>query len=152
MTSEPNPALEPIINALEHIQHKGKRIPLNGNFDLKALIDDKRLLRYYRYDGSLTTPPCYETVIWTVLLEPLKLSLQQLHAFRFLHDEKAHLMQNTYRPVQKLGTRKLFRSFLAKDIEEDEQLRILMKLNHGQYLTYNINLIVLITSILMMLR
>ena len=33
---------------------------------------------YYRYDGSLTTPPCYQSVIWTVFDEPLTISANQV--------------------------------------------------------------------------
>jgi len=66
---------------------------------------------YYRYYGSLTTPPCYESVIWTILSEPLKISFDQLHAFHQLKNYKDQALINTYRPIQKLGTRKLFRSF-----------------------------------------
>ena len=84
------------------------------------MIDEKHLQRYYRYDGSLTTPPCYESVIWTVLQEPLYLSLKQLHAFQSLHEEKSKLMRNTYRPIQPMGTRKLFRSFHSEDRRDDE--------------------------------
>jgi carbonic anhydrase len=104
--------------------------------------------RYYRYDGSLTTPPCYESVIWSVLLEPLKLSLYQLHAFRYLHDDKAKLIENTYRPVRPLGTRILFRSFQSENIHEDTKPRMKLAENNGQYLINNMKLIIILISLL----
>ena len=105
------------------------------------MIGEDRMHRYYRYDGSLTTPPCYESVVWNVLLEPLKLSIHQLHAFRYLHDDHAKIISNTYRKVQPLGTRKLFRSFHAKDLEEDIKQRSAFNNNNGQYLKNNMKLI-----------
>jgi hypothetical protein len=112
------------------------------------LIGENRLRRYYRYDGSLTTPPCYESVIWSVLQEPLKLSLNQLNAFRGLHDEKNKVMQNTYRPTQNMGTRKLFRSFHEKNIDDEPQERIINGGSHGQYLSINMKIIFVLISFL----
>ncbi len=106
------------------------------------MIGEDRMRRYYRYDGSLTTPPCYESVVWNVLLEPLKLSIHQLHAFRYLHDAHSKIIANTYRKIQPLGTRKLFRSFHAKDLQEDIQQRMAFKDNNGQYLKNNMKLII----------
>jgi carbonic anhydrase len=54
--------------------------------------------QYYTYPGSLTTPPCTETVTWFVLHEAAQLSSEQLDAFR-------HILGNNFRPQQKLNGR-----------------------------------------------
>lgn len=54
----------------------------------------------YRYDGSLTTPPCSEGVKWNVLTAPIELSEEQIDAF------KAVVHANN-RPVQPLNEREL---------------------------------------------
>lgn len=53
---------------------------------------------YYRYEGSLTTPPCSPIVTWTVLKEHATLSQAQLDSFRMI-------MGNNFRPLQPLGGR-----------------------------------------------
>ena len=55
---------------------------------------------YYRYDGSLTTPPCKEGVSWFVLKNTIRISPQQLNAFRQLYS-------NNNRPVQPLNGREV---------------------------------------------
>ena len=55
---------------------------------------------YYRYDGSLTTPPCSEGVEWIVLTTSIEMSEAQIAAFKaIIHDNN--------RPVQPLNGRKL---------------------------------------------
>jgi len=54
---------------------------------------------YYRYNGSLTTPPCSEGVEWLVMKAPVSASKAQIEKF-------AHVMRHpNNRPVQPVGAR-----------------------------------------------
>ncbi|MBM3532237.1 MAG: carbonate dehydratase [Alphaproteobacteria bacterium] len=53
---------------------------------------------YFRYYGSLTTPPCSEGVLWTVYREPIEASEAQIRQF-------AQIFPNNARPVQPLNRR-----------------------------------------------
>lgn len=46
-------------------------------FEIRSLLP-KDLGRFYRYNGSLTTPPCYQSVIWTVFHERVQISKEQV--------------------------------------------------------------------------
>jgi carbonic anhydrase len=52
----------------------------------------------FRYEGSLTTPPCSETVTWTVMAQPQTVSASQIAAFATLFPYNA-------RPIQPLNRR-----------------------------------------------
>jgi len=54
---------------------------------------------YYRFNGSLTTPPCSEGVRWLVLTEPVTVSAGQVHAFEKIMGEPNN------RPVQPINAR-----------------------------------------------
>lgn len=75
----------------------------NGKADLETPVAAVDLLHadrdYYRYDGSLTTPPCSEGVRWFVLKRPAKASPEQL---RLVSEVMGH---GNNRPIQPLGAR-----------------------------------------------
>lgn len=56
-------------------------------------------MRYYYYNGSLTTPPCSEGVAWLLLKEPVEASSEQLEAFRSM------MGFDNNRPVQSVNSR-----------------------------------------------
>ena len=64
--------------------------------DVDALLSTARTS--YRYNGSLTTPPCSEGVSWIVMTTPIELSGEQVATFR-------RLIKDNNRPVQKLNGR-----------------------------------------------
>ena len=45
-------------------------------YDVSAMLPSDR--DYYRFDGSLTTPPCSEVVEWIIFKEPIVLSLEEV--------------------------------------------------------------------------
>lgn len=53
---------------------------------------------YYTYPGSLTTPPCSETVTWVMLQKPAQFTLAQYESFR-------RILGNNFRPLQNMNGR-----------------------------------------------
>ncbi|XP_053503810.1 carbonic anhydrase 4b [Ictalurus furcatus] len=99
-----------IINALPHIRFPGNKTVL-ASVSLKMLIPPHNtLMRYFRYSGSLTTPDCAESVIWTVFESTIKLSKKQLSTFSELWFENGTAMTDTFRPVQPRNGRTIFYS------------------------------------------
>ncbi|WP_374370979.1 carbonic anhydrase [Dongia sp.] len=58
---------------------------------------------FFRYQGSLTTPPCSEGVLWTVFKQPIEASPGQIEQF-------AKLFPTNARPVQGMNRRFLLES------------------------------------------
>ena len=50
------------------------------NVDLKSMVSKamERDEGYYHYSGSLTTPPCDQTVTWNVMKAPIYVSKAQV--------------------------------------------------------------------------
>lgn len=75
----------------------GRTITLESPISPDQLLPDNR--DYYRFNGSLTTPPCTEGVRWFVLKTPATASEEQLNAM------KTAIGKPNNRPVQAINAR-----------------------------------------------
>lgn len=112
-TERDNPNYAAIVAALGDVKNPKNETPIAA-MRMDSLIPDASLLNhYYRYQGSLTTPGCYESVTWTVFTQTIPLSRSQLSAFRSLwsaekNDNNLHLtLVNNFRPPQPLNNREV---------------------------------------------
>ncbi|WP_051999980.1 carbonic anhydrase [Caenispirillum salinarum] len=97
-----NPTLQTIFQAMP--AQAGERLSLPTLIPPRRLLppDDER--ESFRYQGSLTRPPCTEAVRWLVFTHPIEAAPEQIEAF-------ARLFPMNARPVQPLGRRYLLLDF-----------------------------------------
>ncbi|XP_061210205.1 receptor-type tyrosine-protein phosphatase gamma isoform X2 [Neopsephotus bourkii] len=119
-----NPALDPIIHGLKGVVHHEKETFLDP-FVLRELLPTS-LGSYYRYAGSLTTPPCSEIVEWIVFRRPVPISYHQLEAFYSIftteqqdHVKSVEYLRNNFRPQQSLNNRKVSKSAVKDAWRQD---------------------------------
>ncbi|MBN3277455.1 CAH4 anhydrase, partial [Polyodon spathula] len=110
-SGEDNPSYKGLIDALGRISHYGFNTTVK-DLRLDDLIPKQEdLARYYRYEGSLTTPGCNEAVVWTLFEKPIPLSRAQLTAFsQKLFFNTGKPMERIFRPVQQAHGRTVYRS------------------------------------------
>lgn len=95
---EENMGIKKIIEQLP--KEKNKKVGLIQMFNPGELFPRK--LEYYRYSGSLTTPPCSEGVRWIVIKTPAEASKEQIEAIR-------KIVGKNNRPIQPLNARVILR-------------------------------------------
>ena len=91
-----NPAFAPVWENLPH--EETEAIATGMIVNAADLLPTQQV--FYRYNGSLTTPPCSQGVLWSVMESPVEMSAQQIGAF-------TDIFQGTNRPVQPINTRTL---------------------------------------------
>lgn len=95
-----------LLNDLSNISFCDTSIAAPSGVSLDDLIQGVNLSSYYRYLGSLTTPNCFESVVWTVFKEPIGLSSDVIDLFSTLYigaNASSPLMINVYRGIQDLA-------------------------------------------------
>ncbi|KAI8488382.1 carbonate dehydratase [Branchiostoma belcheri] len=113
-----NPAFEPMLKYIANVSQSGTtfQYPMGDRFSLDSLLPTDRT-KFFRYNGSLTTPTCNEVVTWTVFKETISISRNQLTKFinsvyyEAQPNTVATKMQGNYRPPQALNGRTVYRSF-----------------------------------------
>ncbi|MDR0636801.1 MAG: carbonic anhydrase family protein [Treponema sp.] len=94
-----NEALKEAFAALpQQLTHEGSVKP-KVKINVADLFSDTQGV--YRYEGSLTTPPCTEGVKWTIAAEAIELSPAQIQAFTSLY-------ASNNRPIQALNGREVY--------------------------------------------
>jgi carbonic anhydrase len=91
---KPNPVFNKIVSTMP--AEEGPPVAADRAIDPNRLLPAGRA--YYRYEGSLTTPPCSETVDWFVFAEKLEVAEADIARFAKLYPMNA-------RPVQKRDRR-----------------------------------------------
>ncbi|XP_045696508.1 carbonic anhydrase 9 [Phyllostomus hastatus] len=110
---EENSAYEQLLSHLEEIAEEDSETWVPG-LDVSALLPSD-LSRYFRYEGSLTTPPCAQGVIWTVFNQTVRLSAKQLHTLSgSLWGPEDSRLQLNFRATQPLNGRIIEASFPAE--------------------------------------
>jgi len=82
-------------------ESEGPPVRADAAIDPNGFLPAK--VSYYRYSGSLTTPPCSETVDWLLLTDPIQVADADIARFAKLYPMNA-------RPVQKTSRRFVLRS------------------------------------------
>ena len=93
--SNENKTLKEIWNTMPKVA--GEKINLSSSVSANNILPDSR--DYYRFNGSLTTPPCSEGVLWLVMKQSITASKAQLDQFNQV------MHQPTNRPIQPVNAR-----------------------------------------------
>ncbi|KAM4614975.1 carbonic anhydrase 9 [Polymixia lowei] len=110
-----NDSYEKILSSLIDVSIEESNTEIPG-FNIRHLLPSN-LDKFYRYTGSLTTPPCFQTVNWTMFNDTITVSRRQLAALEdtLKVGQSQHLNKN-FRAPQLLHGRTVLASFSASPI------------------------------------
>ncbi|XP_013100062.2 carbonic anhydrase 2-like [Stomoxys calcitrans] len=101
------PGLNAIYDNLEYVQEFNSSATAMDLMSLGSLLGNINREDFYTYHGSLTTPPCSESVSWIIFADILPISYKELPKFWNILDERDDTIVNI-RPIQYKGFRKVF--------------------------------------------
>ncbi|KAH8589678.1 alpha carbonic anhydrase [Bisporella sp. PMI_857] len=88
-----SPALRTILRAADKIKTNGKTTDING-VDFHSITDHLSKNEVYRYQGSLTTPPCTEGIEWIVSKKPLIIDWMMYNSLKHIMKFNARFIQS----------------------------------------------------------
>lgn len=95
-----------IAKYLENIVTPDSTYKIPEQFTLSTIFGSN-LTSYYTYEGSLTTPPCTENIIWTLSKETLKINQEDFIKFQSVQGGEGQMSGN-FRKVQSLNRRRVY--------------------------------------------
>jgi carbonic anhydrase len=96
VTTQCNPDLDPIVNAISAIPNPGSSVPISVKVHYPIAH------HFWHYVGSLTTPPCLEIVEWFVYKDVQPICSRQLQAIQSV------MLSPNNRPIQNLNNRTVY--------------------------------------------
>lgn len=95
-----------IAKYLENIVTPNSSYDIPDKFTLSTIFGEN-LNSYYTYEGSLTTPPCTENLIWIVSQQPLQINQEDFVKFQSVQGAEGDMSGN-FRKVQSLNRRRVY--------------------------------------------
>jgi carbonic anhydrase len=114
VTRKNNSYLDPLIAAIDKVRDPESNTTLFGSFVMLDQLLPNDMEHFFKYQGSLTTPPCSESVTWIVFREISGISIEQMSYFRSLmmhsEDHERIVIGHNIRDLQKVRKREILAS------------------------------------------
>ncbi|UJR19869.1 hypothetical protein I4U23_023002 [Adineta vaga] len=105
-SDEDSSAWRSYVDSAVRLIREGTQIQFMGNL-MELIETENNFQDFWRYSGSLTTPPCTEGIIWTVFNNYIQFSYDEFQALSM------NVLHRDFRPIQSEHNRIVYRSTLS---------------------------------------